>query len=267
MKALLKKVVPLPVRVEIKKLGHAWLDWRNPVAGKRVPSRRETFIGGGDFVAVGDGFFKTLKRHGLRPENNVLDIGCGQGRMARPMVDFLTGDYLGMDINSAGIVWCQAQYAEVPNFQFQHMDAYNSRYNKAGTQAAEDYIFPVENDRFDMVYLTSVFTHMLAKEVENYLCEISRSLKQGGQVLATWYLLDETSQAAERPHIDFAYEFDAVSRTSVKSTPEAAIAFDINFVKSLYEKAGLEIVTIEFGHWARPDSPYMLQDLIVARKA
>ena len=107
---------------------------------------------------------------------------------------------------------------------------------------------------------------MLAKEVETYLCEISRSLKKGGQVLATWYLLDETSRASQKPHLDFAYEFDPVSRTTVKSTPEAAIAFDIGFVKSLYEKAGLKISTVEFGHWSRPDSSYMLQDLIVAQK-
>lgn len=267
MKTLAKKFIPLPLRVRLKKLGYAWLDWRDPVAGERVPSRKNTFIGGGDFVAVGDDFFKTLKRHGLGLEHNVLDIGCGQGRMARPLVDFLKGVYLGLDINAAGIAWCQDQYSDLPNFSFQYMDVYNSRYNREGSQPAEAYKFPVEDGTFDTVFLTSVFTHMLAAEVENYLEEISRSLMSGGQVLATWYLLDELSRVAQTPAIDFAYEFDGVSRTSVKSTPEAAIAFKVDFVKSLYAKAGLEIVTIESGHWARPDSPFMLQDLIVARKA
>jgi len=266
MKSLLKKIIPLPLRVHLKKLGYAWLDWRHPITDKRVPTRKETFIGGGDFVAVGEDFFKTLKRHGFRPEHNVLDVGCGQGRMARPMIGSLSGRYFGMDINSDGIAWCKAQYADVPNFEFHHMDVYNSRYNADGSQPAETYRFPTEDNGFETAFLTSVFTHMLAGEVTNYLNELSRSLKPGGKVLATWYLLDERSRAAEKPRVNFAHEFDAISRTSVKSTPEAAIAFDFDFVKSLYEKAGLEILVIESGHWARPDSPFMLQDLIVARK-
>lgn len=266
MKSLLKKIIPLPLRVHLKNWGYAWLDWRHPITEKRVPARKDTFIGGGDFIAVGEDFFKTLKRHGLRPEHNILDIGCGQGRMARPMIDSLGGHYFGMDINSDGIAWCKIQYADMPNFEFHHMDVYNSRYNKSGSQPAEDYLFPLEGSKFEMAFLTSVFTHMLAGEVANYLKEISRTLKPGGKVLATWYILDAVSRAAKSPRIDFAYEFDAVSRTSIKSTPEAAIAFDFEFIQSLYKEAGLEILTIESGHWARPESAYMLQDLIVARK-
>ena len=65
---------------------------------------------------------------------------------------------------------------------------------------------------------------------------------------------------------DFKYEFDAVSRTTMRSTPEAAIAFDRDYVTQLYKKAGLEISVIEPGSWARPESGFMLQDLIVAQK-
>ncbi len=265
---VLKKIVPLPVRVQLKKLGYAWLDWRNPITAPRVPSRAATFIGGGDFVAVGDDFFRNLQRHGLKPTDKVLDVGCGQGRMARPLVGYLSeGHYTGMDITAEGIAWCEAQYVDVPNFDFIHMDVFNSRYNKGGTQQAAEYIFPVADNSQDLTFLTSVFTHMLAADVENYLMQISRTLKSGGQALITWYLLDEVSRAAQSPKLDFQYEFDEVSRTTVKSTPEAAIAFDLEFVTALYAKAGLDIVTIEHGYWARPDAQFMLQDMIVARKA
>jgi SAM-dependent methyltransferase len=107
---------------------------------------------------------------------------------------------------------------------------------------------------------------MLAADVENYLMEIARTLKPDGTALITWYLLDEVSRTTKKPALDFRYKFDEVSWTTVKSTPEAAIAFDVDFVKSLYAKAGLSIETIEHGYWARPDAPYMLQDMIVARK-
>lgn len=266
MRTLVKKLLPLPLRVRLKGLGYSILDLLFPRAGKRVPSRADTFIGEGNFVWIGDSFFRTLKRYGLKPDDVVLDIGCGQGRMARPLVEELSGRYCGVDINLDGIEWCRSQYDDVPNFSFHHMDVYNPLYNKAGTQSAQDYKFPLEPNSFDIAFLISVFTHMRDEEVANYLQEGSRCLKPGGRILASWYLLDDVSQNAKKPHIDFAHTLGQNSRTSLKCTPEAAIAFDIDFVKSLYEKAGLEIITIEFGTWARPDSPYMLQDLIVAQK-
>jgi SAM-dependent methyltransferase len=266
MRTLVKKFLPLPLRVRLKRMWYSFMDLCYPRAAKRVPARAETFIGEGNFVWIGDSFFRTLKKHGLKPEHDVLDIGCGQGRMARPLVGELTGHYCGVDINLDGIEWCKSQYDDVPNFRFLHMDVHNSLYNKSGSKAAQDYVFPLESNAFDIAFLISVFTHMRDDEVENYLYEATRCLKSGGKVLASWYLLDEVTTRASKPHIDFAYKLGEYSRTSLKCTPEAAIAFDFDFVKSLYQKAGLEIIAIEFGTWARPDSPHTLQDLIVARK-
>ena len=268
MKSLAKRILPLAVRVKLKQFGHHYLDLVKPVKTKRVPSRAETFIGGGDFVAVGEHFFQTLKRHGLKANDSVMDVGSGQGRMARPLVDYLSsGTYIGLDIVKSGIDWCETEYADVPNFRFLHMDLYNSRYNKEGAIAAKDYVFPVEDASQDVIFLTSVFTHMLAEDIQSYLKEFERVLKPGGKALITWYILDDETIQAPNPALDFRYKFDDVSYTTVKSTPEAAIAFDKAFIKSAYEKAGLIIASIEKGHWAKVDSPYMLQDMIIATKA
>ena len=262
----LKQIVPLPLRSRLKWLGYAWQDVTSGAREPRVPPKRKTFIGGGDFIAVGDAFFGTLKRHGLTPEMDVLDVGCGQGRMARPMTDFLTGRYEGFDIDGTGIEWCKAQYKDVPNFSFHHADVFNARYNKTGSVAAKDYRFPFEGDQFDRIFLTSVFTHMFKDDVENYLSEIARVLKPGGKCLVTWFLLDEVSRRSQHPVMNFAYDVDDVSRTTVKSNPEAAIAFDLDIVRGLYEKYGLKIKDIEHGKWGRPESRYDLQDLVIAAK-
>jgi len=100
----LKKIVPLAARTKLKWLGYAAQDIVGGAHEARVPQRRDTFIGGGDFITVGEDFFTTLKRYGLTPDMDVLDVGCGQGRMARPLIGFFdTGHYTGFDIVGSGI--------------------------------------------------------------------------------------------------------------------------------------------------------------------
>ncbi len=260
-------MIPLTLRQEIKRQILAREDRRDPITAPRVPPRAQTFIGGGDFESVGNNFFEILKRHGLKPDMNILDVGCGQGRMARPLVGFLDrGSYTGFDIVKDGIDWCQKHYSDVPNFTFQHAPIFNKRYNKSGSVKASDYVFPYPDNSFDLIFLTSVFTHMFADDVQNYLAEISRILKPGSKCLITWFLLNDESMNAENPFYDFAFDFDTVSKTTTPKSPEAAIAFVEAFVRNLYEKYGLKISDIEFGTWAQPDSPYQLQDMVIGLK-
>ena len=267
MKSRLKQFVPLALRQEIKRQLAAREDRRNPITTPRVPPRAETEIGGGDFEHVGDEFFHILKRHGLTPDMHILDVGCGQGRMARPLVEFLEGgSYNGFDISGTGIKWSQENYADVPNFKFQHVPVFNKRYNPKGTVKASEFVFPYDDNQFDLIFLTSVFTHMFKDDVANYLTQISRVLKPGRKALITWFLLNDRARNADAPFFDFAYDFDDVSKTTTPKNPEAALAFDETFVRALYDKSGLKLEIIEHGTWARPDSPFQLQDMIIAAK-
>ncbi len=266
----IKKFIPLSARRSIKWLGYAALDIIRPLGAPRVPPRRKTFIGGGDFVMVGDNFLDHLKRHGLMPNMDILDVGCGQGRMARPLVDYLDpdkgGHYAGFDIVKTGIRWCQTHYQGLEHFKFIHANIYNQRYNKAGNIKAEDYKFPFDAKTFDIAFATSVFTHMYAADVAHYLGEIAHTLRPGGQCLTTWFLWPQNPKQYPTPKLDFCHPIDAVSKTTTPQYPEAAIAFDEAFVQNLYRQAGLNIVAIERGHWLDPNSPFQFQDMIIARK-
>lgn len=262
MKRVLKRIIPLVLRVKMKWVKAAWSDLTGGALPPRVPPRRQTFIGGGDFVTVGDSFLEQLKDFGLTPDMSVLDVGCGQGRMARPLVDFLspqTGRYNGFDIVKSGIDWCRHHYADVPNFTFHHANIINARYNAGGDVAAKDYIFPYADDSFDMIFLTSVFTHMFKEDAANYLAEIQRVLKPGGRSVITWFIMRQGGS----PDLDFAHQYDDVTWTTLKSNPEAALAFDKGFILDLYRQAGFQPPQIHEGHWATKGGR-SYQDMIVA---
>lgn len=262
MKRFVKSLIPLAVRVKMKWARAAWMDITGPSLPPRVPPRRQIFIGCSDFMTIGDNFCRQLKDHGLTPDMNILDVGCGQGRMARPLVDYLeSGTYDGFDIVRSGIDWCHHHYADVPNFTFQHANVKNERYNKDGIVSAKDYVFPYPDNSFDFVFLTSVFTHMFKGDVENYLSEIHRVLKPKGRSLITWFIMRESGAA----DLDFAHAYDEVTWTTLKSNPEAALAFDRAFVLGLYASRGFKPPSIYEGHWAT-EGARSYQDIIIGHK-
>ncbi|HEU4656294.1 MAG TPA: class I SAM-dependent methyltransferase [Capillimicrobium sp.] len=228
------------------------------------PRRRWGSVGQGDFVAIGDEFLAHLvELADLTPASDVLDAGCGIGRIARPLAGFLTtGTYAGFDVDRDAIGWCASRYP-ADRFRFDVADLRNARYNPHGTEDATSYRFPYDDDSFDVVVMTSVLTHLLAPAAERYLAESRRVLRPGGRLLATFFLLDDDSRAAiaaGRAAIGF---FDAEAETAIadQAVPEEAVAYDAGWVR---ERVPVE--RIEPGAWrgagvARPRS---FQDIVIA---
>src|SRR5262249_30222476 len=91
-----------------------------------MPPMELNFVGGGPFDAIGQHCLQQfVEVGGLKPHHRVLDIGCGIGRMAIPMTQYLSpqGSYEGFDIVDIGIDWCKAHITtQYPNFRFQMAD-------------------------------------------------------------------------------------------------------------------------------------------------
>ena len=153
-----------------------------------------------DFRAAGDEFRELLvSLGGLRPDDDVLDVGSGVGRIAVGLTDWLRGRYEGIDVVRRGVEWCQqAITPRYPNFHFQVADLYNRHYNPVGRVPASDYRFPFEDQSFDFVVLTSVFTHLLPADRDNYISEIARVLRPKGRCFATFFLLNEEARQSLR---------------------------------------------------------------------
>ena len=228
-----------------------------------------------NFAAIGNQHLRAFRREaGLRPDADVLEIGSGNGRIARALTTYLDGgSYVGAEIMRPFVDWCAAAYAGYPRFSFRHIDVHNRHYNPEGRTAARDYRFPFPDGAFDFIYLTSVFTHMLRPEVENYLGEIARMLKPGGASFISYFLLDAETRAlmaSGRSRRVFK-PYDDVTFIEREDDPEAAVAFDLDFVRAAYARAGLLIRDghPELGRWRDPDGhPERKhnQDRIVATK-
>jgi SAM-dependent methyltransferase len=247
-------------------------DLAHRLRGDRTPPRGLSFVGRGDFEATGRefaGFFTELG--GLQPGDRVLDLGCGIGRMALPLTEYLEdGSYAGFDVGREMIRWCDRHITpRHPNFEFSWVPVYNGKYNPFGTLAAAEYRFPYEDSSFDFAFATSLFTHLFRDDVSHYLAETARVLKPGGTGLFTFFLLTpeaEREVAAGRAKFPFAHRLDSGESVIDPRRPEEAVAFRPEDVSSMLAAAGLALEEpLHPGFWADPNGR-TLQDIVVARR-
>ena len=239
-----------------------------------VPPRRLQFVGRGDFAETGNeflGYFRELA--GLEPHERVLDVGCGIGRMARPLAGYLDpgrGTYDGFDVRADAIGWCRRRYGHAhPNFRFRVADLYNRRYHPGGAHSAGEYRFPYDDGSFDLVIAASVYTHLLEDEAEHYLAESARVLAPGGRLFATFFLLDTVSRAQIAAGASGLPFLDPDEHVAVLSEdlPEEAVAYDAGWVAERLAAHGLEPAELRPGTWSGRDDGLSLQDIVVARHA
>jgi len=239
-------------------------------ADRLVPPRRlRGFAGDSDFLATGAELLGLVGTYGgLRDDSHVLDIGCGIGRLARPLAAVLDreagGAYVGFDPVAQAIAWCAARYPA--HFRFVHADLRNDLYNPAGAVTAAEYRFPVDDGWATVAVATSVFTHLDRGEVERYLAETRRALGPGGTALLTFFLLDDASRAAlaaGRARRRFG-EAGGEQAIADRDVTMAAVAYDRGFVLAQMASAGLDVAAVHEGSWRGGDG-ISYQDLVVAR--
>jgi SAM-dependent methyltransferase len=243
---------------------------------------QDIFVAREDYAAVARRLFDALVEvGGVRAGERVLDVGCGTGRVAVPLVEHLgpEGSYEGFDRDPTRIAWCNAEIAPLhPRFRFQVVEAFNSPRQKGSVPAGE-VTFPYEDAEFDLVFLFSVFTHMLPDGVERYLSEIGRVLKPGGRALITWFLLNEESlrlldeqRDTRRNNASNAQESRlihdmGVYRVANRAAPEAVVAYEESFARERYARSGLAVEEpIRYGSWIGREGTLLNQDVVLARR-
>jgi SAM-dependent methyltransferase len=235
--------------------------------GIPLPRRGEVFTCGGDFLAVGLRYLDIFRDiGGLSPDDDILDIGSGQGRMAVPLTGFLSprGTYLGFDIVPSAVDDCRRRISSrFPAFRFECLPVMNDLYTDQG-MSADAVVFPLEAESIDFAFATSVFTHMEPAHVERYLVEARRVVRPGGRLLATVFLMDEIAHGASAG-TGFSFPFHEGDAWYMAVRPRSAnVAIADDAWESMVARSGWKVVSLHRGSWSgRPGPIFEFQDVAV----
>lgn len=135
------------------------------------------YFGGGSEGWESRGAFQLyfLKQMGVTPASKVLDVGCGPGRAAKYLIEFLDeGNYCGMDYNASFI---KAALAMVQENRL--------TWKKPVFEVIPDFDFSRLGQTFDYALVFSVLNHCDEKQRGNFFKNIAHPLKAGGKIYIT----------------------------------------------------------------------------------
>jgi SAM-dependent methyltransferase len=148
--------------------------------GRKGQDDDEFFATAADVVRTLEEALKRLPA-GDRRGRKALEIGCGPGRLMRPM-SWSFGEIHGVDVSDEMILLAAEKLKSVPN-------AFPRTTDGASLACYED-------EFFDFVYSYAVFQHIPSPEVVfSYLTETRRVLKAGGIVRCQLNGLPKTAKA------------------------------------------------------------------------
>jgi ubiquinone/menaquinone biosynthesis C-methylase UbiE len=109
---------------------------------------------------------------GFAPDGpfNLLDVGCGSGRLSYALREEKRVSYLGVDVVPELIDYAQ-RISERPDWRFETIASLN---------------LPCPDAWADMIVFMSVLTHLKPAECRDYIAEAARTLKPGGLVIASY---------------------------------------------------------------------------------
>ncbi|MFJ8072429.1 class I SAM-dependent methyltransferase [Streptomyces sp. NPDC096176] len=169
----------------------------------------EAAVGGGPshdrWLAIGRMQFDYLREHGLRPQDRMLEIGCGNLRAGWRFIDHLEpGHYYGIDISPDILIEAKKTLVSY------------------GLQHKLPYLTPVENltldflpdASFTVVHAHSVFSHSPLEVIDECLANVGRVLAPGGFFDFTY----DRTETREHQVLgeDFYYRTETLTRLAAK---------------------------------------------------
>jgi SAM-dependent methyltransferase len=187
-----------------------------------------------------------------KPHFSLLDLGCGSGRYAPFLDQFIPDlDYLGVDVWKEAIDWAQHTVSPArPNLRFALLD------DSRGYAGARFHALPVTPASADAAIAMSLFTHLDPTASLGYLRELARVLVPEGVAIVTFFVLDDASKTTAE---------GAAAQVGFPMKKEPGfwyygrggyidIYYEEAVIRRLIAEAGLEFIALRRGNWYRPDS-------------
>jgi SAM-dependent methyltransferase len=146
-------------------------------------------------------------------ETSVLDVGCGT-KISKALLerDLAIERYVGVDVSAPVIEFLQSNVHD-DRFTYHHIDVQNDLYNRDGQPLAERSALPVGDERFDVVWLFSVFTHLTPADFRAMLLLLRRHIADDGWLVFSLFV-NEATQSGSTP-VDWRLGRAAHSRRAV----------------------------------------------------
>ena len=214
--------------------------------GSSVLPAKHLRFGGAEFKD--DAFFvasgkseagRLVNKCAVTSSSRVLDVGCGMGRLPIGILSLMENPprYFGVDVDFASVDWCRRHVGHGrANFRFDHINVLNERYNPKGTHLGKDFRLPYEDCSLDLIYLYSVFSHMMPEDVQAYLREFRRLLVPTGQVFLTAFVEEKVPDVMENPS-NYRMKWGGALH---------CVRYEKGFFESLIAACGFRIHTFEY---------------------
>ena len=139
-----------------------------------------------DFASHGADFWIALSNASPNPlteYDSILDFGCGCGRLTR-MFKGYRGYLAGCDIDHRLVTWCSKEL----------------KYMEVKLSSVKPPI-PFNDNKFGAIISVSIFTHLTERSQDQFLKELNRVCKPGGQLFLTIHGKRALERAVSEPFI------------------------------------------------------------------
>lgn len=235
-------------------------------------------VGGGDPELVAQEVVTAIEKYAsLASRESILDVGCGCGRIAAALTQYVdrTSHYIGIDIVPGLIDFAKTFITpRYPSFQFVLLNQSNSSYDswrqKDGELGIAKLTEAVSAQSIDLAISVSLFTHLDYPSALEMLTSIHQVLKNDGRVFMTVFVLDASARdgvEAGRTAFSFKQRTPSGKLFAEKNDdPTFAVAYDDGLLDELIGSAGFQLDRRVRGYWSIGGTGETFQDVLILRR-